>query len=200
MRVTQGNPECVPNDANLHLQAFFAPKEECLQRKMPVGYQKLIRCEEALQGAGPVPKQCLRSPVLTGRKTVPKWSYQHSDSHPNPEWSQAYTCSGNPNHHWMFCGWGDRCADSPHFHVHMDSLLEGKMHIVKSQLEMLIYPRHAKPFCNLRVKWVWNSLETSLLVITVYIHLTAPNPIAAPESILKLTVAKIIIIIISAIE
>lgn len=146
MRVTQGNPECVPNDANLHLQAFFAPKEECLQRKMPVGYQKLIRCEEALQGAGPVPKQCLRSPVLTGRKTVPKWSYQHSDSHPNPEWSQAYTCSGNPNHHWMFCGWGDRCADSPHFHVHMDSLLEGKMHIVKSQLEMLIYPRHAKPF------------------------------------------------------
>ena len=169
---------------------FFIQKECCLQRKMPMGYQKLIRCEEVLQGAGPVPKQCMHSPVLTVRKIVQKWSYQHSDSHPNPECSQAYTCNGNPNHHWMFCGWGHRCADSPHFHVHMDFLLEGKMYIVKSQLEMLIYPRQAKPFCNPWVKWVWNSLETSLLVITVYIHLTAPNPTAALESTLKLLEAK----------
>lgn len=71
----------------------------------------------------------------------------------------------------------------------MDFLLEGKMCTVKSQLEMLIYPRHAKPFCDLWVKWVCNSLETSLLVITVHIHLTAPNPIAALESTLKLIVA-----------
>lgn len=72
-------------------------------------------------------------------------SYQHSGGHPHPGCSRTCTCSGNPNHHYLFCDLGHRPVHSPHCYLHMDCWLEENMHRVKSQLEMYNYPRHRKP-------------------------------------------------------
>lgn len=72
MTVTQGNPECVFKMMEIWQTSSLATKGMVPTRKMPLGYQKAIRCEEVLQGASPVPKAVHEQPCADCQKDSPK--------------------------------------------------------------------------------------------------------------------------------